>query len=216
MGFRRLCIVVILIVAASQLHAQGAAPGAGIAVDSLHNIHRDRDSLLFADSVRLAMMMAAQREAEGRKQFATQREIDLTNDGKPEVLRLSGYRATNIDDTKLTLTIKSGNKLIFEDSWTIGGWFDTIDHLSDSTKLRRARKIVTTYFANENFLVMDSADFVGLFNRVEVADLDPKSEQAHELFREPRVMFSVFKSRDYWYGIVWDPRAKKFVKIWHN
>jgi len=192
-------------------------PGAGIAVDSLHIVQKSTDSLLRADSVRLAIVAQTQRESESRKQLATQREIDLTNDGKPEVLRLSGYPAKKIDDTKLTFTIKSGGgKLLYEDSWTASGYFDSIDHLTDSVKLRRLRQIVTVAFANENFMVLDSADFAALFKRVSVADLDPNSTGARELFREPRVMFSVFHSRDYWYGLVWDPKQKKFVKVWRN
>ncbi|MDP4198843.1 MAG: hypothetical protein Q8902_04650 [Bacteroidota bacterium] len=191
-------------------------PGAGIAVDSLHVVERSTDSLLKTDSVRFAIMAQEQRELASRKQVASQREIDLTNDGKPEVLRLTGYPAKDIDQTKLTFTIKSGGKLLWEDHWTAGGYFDTIDHLTDSVKLRRMRQIVTIAFANENFLVIDSADFADLFKHVSQADLDPNSEEAHELFREPRVMFSVFHSRDYWYGLVWDPKLKKFLRVWRN
>ena len=99
---------------------------------------------------------------------------------------------------------------------TAAGYFDTIDHLSDSVKLRRLSRIITVAFANENFVVVDSADFQNIFDRVSIADLDPKSEDARELFRESRVMYSVFHSRDYWYGLVWDPKKKKFVKVWQN
>src|SRR5438445_11352621 len=79
--------------------------GAAIAADSLHVVERNTDSLLKADSIMLAMMMAEQRRLETSKQVATQRELDLTNDGKPEVLRLSGKLTPNVDDTKLTFTI---------------------------------------------------------------------------------------------------------------
>lgn len=191
-------------------------PGAGMALDSLRILQRSTDSLLRADSVQVAIMRQEERAAESRRQLATQREIDMTNDGKPEVLRLSGYLAKNVDDTKLQFTIKSGKKLLFQDSWTTGGYFDTADHLPDSVKLRRIRQIVTVAFANENFTVVDSADFADLFTRVSPAELDPNSAEAHDLFHEPRVMYSVFHSRDYWYGLVWDPKRQKFVRVWKN
>lgn len=191
-------------------------PGAGMALDSLRILQRSTDSLLRADSVQVATMREEERVAESRRQLATQREIDMTNDGKPEVLRLSGYLVKNVDDTKLQFTIKAGKKLLFQDSWTTGGYFDTADHLSDSIKRRRLRQIVTVAFANENFTVVDSAGFADLFTRVSPADLDPNSAEAHSLFREPRVMYSVFHSRDYWYGLVWDPKREKFVKVWRN
>jgi hypothetical protein len=196
--------------------AQQQGEGAAIAVDSLHRVERNTDSLLKADSIMLAMMMAEQRRLETSKQVATQRQLDLTNDGKPEVLRLSGKLAKNIDDTKLTFTIKSGKKTLFEDSWMAGGYFDSLDHLTDSVKKVRLRRYVTVFLANENFVVIDSAEFADLFNRVSVADIKPGSPEAISLFKEDRVMFSVFHSRDYWYGLIWDPKQKKFVRAWRN
>jgi len=196
--------------------AQQQGPGAAIAADSLHRLERNTDSLLKADSIMLAMMMAEQRRIETSKQVATQRELDVTNDGKPEVLRLSGKLAKNIDDTKLTFTIKSGKKTLFEDSWMAAGYFDSLDHLSDSVKKVRLRRYVTVFLANENFVVIDSAEFADLFSRVSVADIKPGSPEALSLFREDRVMFSVFHSRDYWYGLIWDPKQKKFVRAWRN
>jgi hypothetical protein len=191
-------------------------PGAAVAADSLHLVKDNTDSLLKTDSINLAMTMEAQRKMETSKQVATQRELDLTNDGKPEILRLAGKIAPNIDDTKLTFTIKSGKKLLYQDTWTAAGYFDTIDHLTDSVKRYRLRRLVTVFLANENFVVIDSADFADLFNRVSVADIKPGSAEASELFKEARVMFSVYHSRDFWYGLIWDPKKKKFVKAWRN
>src|SRR5438045_3096437 len=104
----------------SQLHPAG--PGAGVAVDSLHLPEMSMDSLIKLDSIQRARMLEEERRFQRTKQLATQRELDLTNDGKPEVLRLSGYVAKKIDDTKLTFTIKSGKKTVFEDSWTAVGY----------------------------------------------------------------------------------------------
>ena len=218
---RNILIGLLLLLISSSLlpksvFAQQHEAGAAIATDSLHLVERSTDSLLKADSIKLAMMMEEQRKLETSKQVATQRELDLTNDGKPEMLRLSGKIAKNIDDTKLTFTIKSGKKTLFEDTWNTGGYFDTIDHLSDSAKRYRLRRIVTVFLANENFLVIDSNDFNGLFERVSVADLKPHSAEANALLQEPRVMFSVYHSRDYWYGLIWDPKKKKFVRAWRN
>ncbi len=192
------------------------SPGAGIAVDSLHLVEKSTDSLLKLDSIDRALRLAEERRFERTHQLATQREIDLTNDGKPEVLRISGYVTKKIDDTKLTFTIKSGKKVLFEDSWLAKGYFDTIDHLPDSIKLKRLRTIVTVFFANENFAVVDSDDFRDIMKRVDVDELQPNSRETTELFHEPRVMFSVFHSRDYWYGLLWDPKKNRFVKAWKN
>jgi hypothetical protein len=193
-----------------------SGPGAGTAVDSLHIVGRSIDSLLKADSIHRAGLLEAERKLENSKQLATQRVLDLTNDGKPEILRISGMLAKNIDETKLTFTIKSGKKVLFEDSWKAAGYFDTIDHLPDSVKLRRLRRMVTVAFANENFEIVDSAEFDNIMRKVSSADLPRESREAYELFREPRVMYSVFHSRDYWYGLVWDPKKNKFVKVWQN
>ncbi len=202
-----------LTVRAQQTHVS-AGPSA--AVDSLHVAEQYMDSLLKADSLERVLRLEEERRFERTHQLATQREIDLTNDGKPEVLRLSGYVPKRVDDTRLTFTIKSGKKTLFEDSWLAGGYFDTMDHLTDSVKLKRLRMIVTVFFANENFEVVDSNDFSDMMKRVIPADIPPHSNEAAELFREPRVMYSVFHSRDYWYGLIWDPKKNRFVKAWRN
>ena len=198
-----------------QLHAQQT--GASAAVDSLHLVERSMDSLLKADSLARVLRYEEERRFERTGQLATQRAIDLTNDGKPEMLRLEGYvDKKHIEDTKLKFTIKSGAKVLFEDSWTARGSFDPIDHLSDSIMLKRLREIVTVFFANENFVVLDSSGFIDAISRGRTADLRVGSPEAIALFTEPRVMYSAFHSRDYWYGLVWDPARKKFVRAWRN
>jgi hypothetical protein len=191
--------------------------GAAAAVDSLHLLERSMDSLLKADSLAHVLRYEEERRFERTGQFATQRAIDLTNDGKPEMLRLEGYvDKKHMDDTKLTFTIKSGKKLLFEDSWTARGYFDTIDHLTDSIKLKRLRQIVTVFFANENFVVLDSSGFIDAIKRGTPADISIGSQESVQLFKEPRVMYSVFHSRDYWYGLVWDPARNRLVRAWRN
>ncbi len=184
--------------------------------DSLHAPEHYIDSLLKLDSINRALQLEDERRFQRTKQLATQRELDLTGDSTPEVLRLEGYVKGKVDDTRLTFTIKSKNKTLFEDSWTAKGYFDTTDHLPDSIKLKRLRTIVTVFFANENFEVVDSNDFNNMLKQVSEADVHPHSLEASEIFSEPRVMFSVFHSRDYWYGLIWDSKKNKFVKAWRN
>ncbi len=186
------------------------------ATDSLRAPAHYIDSLLKLDSIDRALQLAEERRFQRTKQLATQRVLDLTGDSIPEVLRLEGYVKGKVDDTRLTFTIKSKGKTLFEDSWLAGGYFDTADHLPDSIKLKRLRTIVTVFFANENFEVVDSNEFDTILKQVAEADVHPHSFEASEIFREPRVMYSVYHSRDYWYGLVWDPKNNKFVKAWRN
>ncbi len=196
--------------------ARGQQPESSVKIDSFGSPAKTIDSLIREDSIRQAVDREEWRKLARTKQLATQREIDLTGDGKPEVLRLSGYLAPMVDSTKMTFTIKSGNKLLFEDSWLASGVFDPIDHLLDSVKLWRLRRFVLVYFANENFELVDSAEFENIMQKVSPADIAPHSRDAEELFKAPRLMYSVFHSRDYWYGLVWDPKKQKFVKVWKN
>jgi hypothetical protein len=185
-------------------------------IDSLHVPAHYIDSLLKLDSIDRALQLEDERRFQRTKQLATQRSLDLTGDSIPEVLRLEGYVKGKVDDTKLIFTVRSKGKMLFQDSWLAGGYFDTADHLPDSIKLKRLRTIVTVFFANENFEVVDSNDFSEMMARVTQADIKPHSPDASEIFRQPRVMYSVFHSRDYWYGLIWDPKRKKFVKAWRN
>ena len=195
---------------------QAQHSGAGVAADSLHVTAHFIDSLIKADSIDKAAQRAEEERFLRTRQLATQRSIDLTNDGIPEVLRLDCHVPKNIDDTKLFFTIKSGKKLLFEDSWYARGYFDTIDHLNDSVKLHRLKILITVFFANENFEITDSNDFNEMLKSVMPAEIKPHSPEAIELFSEPRVMYSVYHSRDYWYGLIWDPKKEKFVKVWRN
>ncbi|HZK76479.1 MAG TPA: hypothetical protein VFD13_06180 [Candidatus Kapabacteria bacterium] len=196
-------------------HAQNRMDiGAG--VDSIHVTAQYMDSLLKVDSISRALRLEDERRFEQTHQLATQRSIDLTGDGVPEVLRLEGHVPKNIDDTRLTFTIKSGKKILYKDSWLAKGYFDTMDHLTDPIKLFRLRRIITIFFANENFEVVDSNDFRDMMKRVDVAEIKPGSAYARELFQASRVMYSVFHSRDYWYGLIWDPKKEKFIKAWRN
>ncbi len=72
------------------------------------------------------------------------------------------------------------------------------------------------FFANENFESVDSNDFDEMLKQVSVAELHPHSMEATDVFSQPRVMYSVFHSRDYWYGLLWEPEKKKFIKAWRN
>jgi hypothetical protein len=186
------------------------------ATDSLHTPAHYIDSLLKLDSINRALQLEDERRFQRTKQLATQRSLDLTGDSIPEVLRLEGYVKGKVDETRLTFTIKSKGKTLFEDSWLAGGYFDTADHLPDTIKLKRLRSIVTVFFANENFEVIDSNEFDTILKQVTELDVHPHSKEASEIFHEPRVMYSVFHSRDYWYGLIWDPKRNKFVKAWRN
>ncbi len=209
-----LAMTVILFV--SQSIAQQSPSNAYVATDSLRAPEHYIDSLLKLDSIDRALQLEAERRFQRTKQLATQRSLDLTGDSIPEVLRFEGYVKGKVDDTRLTFTIKSRSKTLFEDSWLAGGYFDTADHLPDSIKLKRLRALVTVFFANENFEVVDSNDFDTIIKQVTEADLHPHSAEASDIFSSPRVMYSVYRSRDYWYGLIWDPKRNKFVKAWRN
>jgi hypothetical protein len=175
------------------------------------------DSLLKLDSIERAFEAADEQRFARTRQLATQRSMQMTDDTTPDILRLSGIvPKDDVGKTKLTFTIKSGKKTLFEDSWLAEGYFDAKDNLPDSIKLKRLRTIVTVFFANENFAVVDSNDFNEMMSRVTKAEIEPNSAESRELFQKPRVMYSVFHSRDYWYGLIWDPNKEKFVKAWRN
>ena len=190
--------------------------GAGVMADSIHVTAQYMDSLIKADSIDRALRLADEQRFERTHQLATQRLVDLTGDGRPETLRLEGIVPKNIDDTRLHFTIKDGTRILFEDSWLAKGYFDTTDRLTPERKLYLLRRIITIFFANENFEIVDTADFNDMMKHVDVAEVTPGSAYARELFGQPRAMYSVFHSRDYWYGLVWDPKKHKFIKAWRN
>lgn len=201
-----LCVSIVFI---GQANAQVPQPGVGVTVDSLVRLEQSADSLIRLDSLK---RIAAKKPT----QLATMREIDLTNDGKPEILRLSGKVVPNTDNIKLEFTIRSGKKVMYKDNWTAKGYFDESDELAESLKFMRLRRIVTVFFANENFSVLDSAKFKLLLENGTPAELVLNSPQSEELFSADRVMYSVFASRDNFYGLVWLPSKKKFIKAWSN
>ena len=180
----------------------------GVSLDSLAKLERNADSIVKLDEKR--------HKQANPTELATYREIDLTNDGKPEALRLYGKVLPDVDKIKFDFTVRSGGKLLYKDSWTADGYFDPADNLNDSTKLARLRRVVLVFFANENFLVLDSAKYGKILSETTPADVVMDSKEAHELQSGDRVMYSVFASRDNFYGLVWLPSKKKFVKAWQN
>jgi len=180
-------------------------------------LQRSMDSVMKADSIERTLELAQARQFIRTRQLATQRTMDMKGDGKTEILRLTGVvPKEDVGKTKLTFTIKLGKKTLFEDSWLAEGYFDTIDHLQDSIKLKRLSTIVTVFFSNDNFGTVDSNDYREMMKRVTKDEIEPNSAEARELFHKPRMMYSVFHSRDYWYGLIWDPKKEKFIKAWRN
>lgn len=190
--------------------------GAAFAVDSLHVTERSVDSLSHLDSLLWAQLKQQDVRLLSLKSVASQRAIDLTNDGKPEMLRVSGKVEKDIDRSLLTLTIKSGKKILYTDSWKAGAYFDSIDHLSDTAKLRRLHRYVTVSFANENFTVLDSGEYPKVLQDRSPGDVSADSPEMHELLSQPRVMYNVFAGLDRLYGIAWLPKEKRFIKVWQN
>jgi hypothetical protein len=180
------------------------------AVDSISTSWNKADSIYKADSLRMAI------EFSKMKQFATMRTFDLTGDGKPETLRLEGKAKKNVHKVDLTFTISSGKKILYKHKWSAAGYFEDRDTLSEFTRMARLQRIVTVFFANENFSVLDSVNFHKLLQNVSVAEIEPASLHAQEVFQHPKIMYSVFHSRDLWYGLVWDEKRGKFIKAWTN
>jgi hypothetical protein len=79
------------------------------------------------------------------------REIDVTNDSVPEVLRIETTSAKRFEDIKVKLTITSGGKRIYNDEWKADDYFDARDTTKDVEKWYRLQRILNDYFANENF-----------------------------------------------------------------
>ncbi|HET6511962.1 MAG TPA: hypothetical protein VFH43_07210, partial [Candidatus Kapabacteria bacterium] len=204
-------LVALFAIALIAISAPGYAQNRGsigVSLDSLAKLERNADSLVKLDEKR--------RKQANPTELATYREIDLTNDGKPEALRLYGKVLPEVNKIKFDFTVRSGSKLLYRDSWTADGYFDPADNLNDSTKLARLRRVVLVFFANENFLVLDSAKYGRILSETTPADVVIDSKEAQELQSGDRVMYSVFASRDNFYGLVWLPSKKKFVKAWQN
>jgi hypothetical protein len=190
--------------------------GPALAVDSLHVGTLSVDSLAKLDSIVWARLKAQDERLLSLKQVASQRSIDLTNDGKPEVLRLSGKLLGELGKSLLTFTIKQGRKSLFHDSWIVDDYFDTIDHLSDTAKLRRLHRYVTVAFANENFSMLDSAAYGQLLQDRSPGEVPPGSMEVRALLSQPRPMYNVFAGLNRMYGLAWLSKEKRFVKVWQN
>jgi hypothetical protein len=180
------------------------------AFDSIVTISQRADSLFRSDSVRLAIEFGKLR------QFATMRELDLTGDGIPERLRLEGKADTDARKVKLEFTIRSKKKLLFKDTWRAESYFEDRDTLSNFTRTARLHRIVTVFFANENFQAIDSVRMLKLLQDVSPGEVRPGSSEFTEIFSKPRIMYSVYRSRDEWYGLVWNERRRKFSRLWQN
>jgi hypothetical protein len=183
--------------------------GVGVTLDSLMKLERSTDSLIAFDSLK-------RERAKPPVKFATYREIDLTNDGKPEEIRLFAKVIPNVDKIQFDFTIRSRGQMLYSDKWTAAGYFDPADKLSDSIKLVRLRRVVLVFLANENFVVLDSMKLNRLLAQTTPADVAIDSKEARELSSGDRVMYSVFAGRDNFYGLVWLPSKKRFVKAWQN
>lgn len=150
------------------------------------------------------------------KMIASMRQMELTGDTIPEVYRIEGKVVPKTDDILLKFTIKQGKKLLFHDSWKAKGYFDPIDSLPNEVKFRRLARIVNSFFANENFTSADSLEFHRLISEVGIGDVKPDSPECSEICTQSRMLYNVFASRDDWYGLVWLPSKRQFVKAWRN
>lgn len=201
--------VLLSLVLASSAFAQSRGRSLGVTLDSLVKLERSADSLIKYDSLQRQPLVKP-------KQLASMREIDLTGDSILEVLRLSGKVVAPTGNIQLEFTIKSRGKLLYRDTWKAAGYFDPADELSDSLQFRRLRRYVTVFFANENFVILDSAKFVRLQAEGSPAEVALDSPESREILAGQHVMYSVFSSRDNFYGLVWLPSRKRFVKAWQN
>jgi hypothetical protein len=192
-------------------HMDGPAAVTGITLnDSAAQFQASLDSLARADSIYL------ERELHS-KQLANMRHYHLTGSDKPEVLRIDGLIVPETDKIVLHFTIKSASgKLLWNERWKAEGYFDPADTLTDSIKLHRLRHVIHVCFANENFSSIDSSGLGSLFNDATPADLKPGSPEIKELEQQSSVVYNVFRSRDYFYGLIWLPSKHKFVRLWKN
>lgn len=201
-------VILYMMVCAANLGAQTKEVSSALQ-DSLHVVALNANSLWKADSIYLY------KEAHS-KQVATMRELDLNGDGKPETLRLDGLVKPHVDDIELVFTIRSGKKTLYKESWMAKGYFDPHDSLSDDLKIRRLRHTISTFFANENFSVADSSTIADMLKDASPMDIQPGSAEMLEIEKASPVIFNVFRSRDFFYGLVWLPSKKRFVRLWRN
>jgi hypothetical protein len=209
-GFYRYLIVFAATLVVSEVSAQSVVS----AIDSLSVSARDEKEILRLDSLaHLNKLIVVKKPV---TQLASMREIDLNNDGKTERLRLVAHLKHPIDESEVVFTITNGKKTLFKDAWKAKGYFDAIDHLPDSIKLKRLSRIVNVFFANENFVVVDSLNLPDILKMGSMADVRLGSSTCSELMHMREVMFSAFRSREYWYGLMWLPSRNKLIKAWRN
>ena len=204
-------LITILLGAAQTLYAQDEQPLPRVpAGDTIHLSQATIDSLERADSLYLTSELHS-------KQIANMRHFDLLRDGKPVTLRIESLIVRKTDNVLLHFTIKGPTgKLLWDERWKAEGYFDPQDHLDDSTKLKRLRYIIHRFFANENFTIVDSATLSTLFTDAHPLDIPPDSPAMSELATKGSVMYNVFRSREFFYGLTWLPDEKKFARLWRN
>jgi hypothetical protein len=150
------------------------------------------------------------------------REIDVTNDSVPEVLRIETTKATRFEDIKVKLSIYSNGKRIYSDEWKAEDYFEARDTTSIVEKWYRLQRILNDYFANENFATnADStadlySDLNVLFRNVRPADIPPDSPEANEFLSAPHRVVHVYAGRDNLYALTYLGSKKNFLKLWRN
>ena len=98
--------------------------------------------------------------------LSIQREIDVTNDTIPEVLRIETTRAKRFEDIKVKLVIYSKGKAIYSDEWKAEDYFEARDTTSNAEKWYRLQRILNDYF-----LAFNRADVTGDAGRATGIDL---------------------------------------------
>lgn len=150
------------------------------------------------------------------------REIDITNDSVPEILRIETTKAATFGDVKVRLSIYSKGKRIYNDEWRADDYFEERDSINDTVKWWRLQKILSVYFANENFLSSDDPRAPGyqnldqLFADVHPADIAPGSPEAEEFIAKPHRVFHIYAGRDNLYALTYIGSKKNFLKLWRN
>jgi hypothetical protein len=150
------------------------------------------------------------------------REIDVTNDTVPEVLRIETTKASRFEDIKVKLTIVSNGRSIYSDEWKAEDYFEARDTTSIKEKWYRLQRILNDYFANENFATnADSTadlyrDLEVLFRNVRPADIPPGSPEASEFMSAPHRVVHVYAGRDNLYALTYLDSKKHFLKLWRN
>ena len=150
------------------------------------------------------------------------REIDVTNDSIPEILRIETNKAARFEDIKVKLTIYAKDKRIYTDEWKAEDYFEARDTTSNKEKWYRLQRILNDYFANENFATnADSTadlyrDLDLLFRNVRAADISVGSPEASEFLGAPHRVVHIYAGRDNLYALTYLNSKKDFLKLWRN